>query len=290
MGWVRHPPSVSARDVAVVPCGATKTIYLIRHAEGFHNQAGERDPKEYGNEAYADARLTEKGWRQCEAFKANLKLRGDAYEALVRKCELVVVSPLSRAMDTAAAMFGVEDGDARGGEVLMRGTEAVAMKTCARPTLRLNTALCGGAKFVALESCREQIGGNPCDRRRSVTEYKKEYPGVDFSLIENDTDVFWKPGHENREPEPVLRARAREFLDWCMKRDEDHIIVVTHSAFMCNLMVEYALGGANPCKTMVDHLHRWPANCECRPLVIIDQKNQFNHSPFYHPGGDLIEE
>lgn len=44
MGWVRLPPSENARDVAVVPSGATKTIYLIRHAEGFHNQAGEVDP------------------------------------------------------------------------------------------------------------------------------------------------------------------------------------------------------------------------------------------------------
>ena len=44
MGWVRMPPSENHRDVAVVPSGATKTIYLIRHAEGFHNQAGEVDP------------------------------------------------------------------------------------------------------------------------------------------------------------------------------------------------------------------------------------------------------
>ena len=44
MGGVRLPPSENARDVAVVPSGATKTIYLIRHAEGFHNQAGEVDP------------------------------------------------------------------------------------------------------------------------------------------------------------------------------------------------------------------------------------------------------
>ncbi len=38
MGWVKTPPSASARDAHVVPLGATKTLYLIRHAEGFHNQ------------------------------------------------------------------------------------------------------------------------------------------------------------------------------------------------------------------------------------------------------------
>ena len=38
MGWVKTPPSASARDAHVVPLGVTKTLYLIRHAEGFHNQ------------------------------------------------------------------------------------------------------------------------------------------------------------------------------------------------------------------------------------------------------------
>jgi len=38
MGWVKTPPSATARDAHVIPLGATKTLYLIRHAEGFHNQ------------------------------------------------------------------------------------------------------------------------------------------------------------------------------------------------------------------------------------------------------------
>lgn len=46
MGWVRTPPSESARDVAVVPLGATKTVYLIRHAEGFHNEGASSGARE----------------------------------------------------------------------------------------------------------------------------------------------------------------------------------------------------------------------------------------------------
>jgi hypothetical protein len=42
MGWVRRPPSADARDVHCAPAGATKTIYLIRHAEGFHNRGATR--------------------------------------------------------------------------------------------------------------------------------------------------------------------------------------------------------------------------------------------------------
>ena len=282
-------PSAFARDVAVVPSHVTKTIYLIRHAEGYHNHAGERDSRAYALEAYADARLTTRGVAQCRAFVRALRAR-ERYDELLKRCQLVVVSPLTRAMETASEMFGVEETSANARGALSRAVKAVEGKATERKALALNAKLCEGKKFLAHELCREQIGGNPCDRRRTKTEYEEEFPGIDFSLIEHEDDIYWQPGKENREPETSVRSRAREFLDWCMKRDEDHIIVVTHSAFMCNLMVEYALGGAAPCATMVDHLHRWPANCECRPLVIIDQKNSFNHGPFYHPGGDMAEE
>ncbi len=248
--------------------------------------AGEVDPREYGNEAYADARLTARGWRQCEHFRRTLETR-DAYAKLLASCELVVVSPLARAMETAAGMFGSVDGD---GCVLMASTPAVEMKSCERPALRCDARLCEGKKFVALELVREQIGGNPCDRRRSVSEYKSEFPGVDFSLVEEEHDVLWKPGRENREPEPELRARARRFLHWCFEREEDSIIVVTHSAFMSNLMIEYCMGGHEPCEVMREHLHAWPRNCECRPLVVVDSRRTLTPHPFYHAGGDPEDE
>jgi broad specificity phosphatase PhoE len=206
---------------------------------------------------------------------------------MLETCELVVVSPLTRAMETAAGMFGSVDGD---GCVLMEATRAEAMKACERPALRCDARLRGGKKFVALEMVREQIGGNPCDRRRSVSEYRREFPGVDFSLIEDEDDVLWKPGRENREPEPVLRARARKFLEWCFDREEDSIIVVTHSAFMCNLMVEYCFGGHVPSENMREHMHAWPQNCECRPLVVVDTRRKLTTSPFYHAGGDPEDE
>ncbi|CEF97864.1 Histidine phosphatase superfamily, clade-1 [Ostreococcus tauri] len=283
MGWVRTPPSESARDVAVVPLGATKTVYLIRHAEGFHNEAGEKDPREYGNEAYADARLTRRGWGQCEHFRRTMERR-EAMGKMLERCELVVVSPLTRAMETCAGMFGTADGE---GEVLMAPTRAVEMKSCERPAMRRDERMCRKKKFLALEMVREQIGGNPCDRRRTIDEYRTEFPGIDFSLVEENEDVLWKPGKENREPENVLRQRCRQFLNWCFDREETDIIVVTHSAFMCNLMVEYCLGGHQPCEVVKEHLYPWPKNCECRPLVIVDTRRASpSKHPFYHAGGD----
>ena len=49
------------------------------------------------------------------------------------RCELVVVSPLTRGMETAAGMFGTVDGE---GCVLMEATKAETMKACERPALR----------------------------------------------------------------------------------------------------------------------------------------------------------
>ncbi len=206
----------------------------------------------------------------------------DALGTLMRRCELVVVSPLSRAMETAAGMFGAVEG---GGEVLLG---------CCWCLFCWLVFGCGGMEggaglslFLALELVREQIGGNPCDRRRTIAEYREEFPGIDFSLVTEDADVLWKPGKENRETEHALRRRCREFLNWCFDRPEDSIIVVTHSAFMCNLMVEYGFGGHEPCDIVKEHLYPWPKNCECRPLCIVDTRpQQLAHSPFYHAGGD----
>ena len=64
---------------------------------------------------------------------------------------------------------------------------------------------------------------------------------------------------------------------------EDSIIVVTHSAFMSNLMIEYCMGGHEPCEVMREHLHAWPRNCECRPLVVVDSQD-VDAAPLYHAG------
>lgn len=43
-----------------------QVVHFIRHAQGFHNVAGELDHANYASEKYFDAHLTEKGWRQVQ--------------------------------------------------------------------------------------------------------------------------------------------------------------------------------------------------------------------------------
>lgn len=85
--------------LALVPMRQTKTIHFIRHGQGFHNVAGHADHEEYKNEAYFDAHLTEEGWKQAEALNAHIRSTPGL------KVDLVVVSPLTRALETAVGAF-----------------------------------------------------------------------------------------------------------------------------------------------------------------------------------------
>ncbi|XP_058723934.1 phosphoglycerate mutase-like protein 1 isoform X2 [Vicia villosa] len=73
-------------------------------------------------------------------------------------------------------------------------------------------------------------GVHPCDKRRHITEYKKMFPAIDFSLIESDDDILWKP--DIREKNEEVAARGLKFLEWLWTHKEKEIDVVTHSGFL----------------------------------------------------------
>jgi hypothetical protein len=69
--------------------------------------------------------------------------------------------------------------------------------------------------FSATDSCKKNTVStnntefalqiHPCDKRRSISEIKQQFPGVDFSLITDDEDVLWKPNE--RETADSIKAR-----------------------------------------------------------------------------------
>lgn len=98
MTYARNRPLFAARgghqaQQSLHPPG-TKTVYLIRHGEGFHN---------IGYDHNLDAHLTPRGWAQTAALQQHL-------QALQPQLgiELVVVSPLRRTLETAAGVFGAK--------------------------------------------------------------------------------------------------------------------------------------------------------------------------------------
>eukprot|EP00878_Enallax_costatus_P032947 GHUV01036302.1.p1 GENE.GHUV01036302.1~~GHUV01036302.1.p1 ORF type:complete len:402 (+),score=101.12 GHUV01036302.1:240-1445(+) len=74
------------------PAQATKTVYLIRHGEGWHN---------IGYDHNLDPHLTPRGWAQTAALQQHLVALQPQLGI-----ELVVVSPLRRTLETAAGVFG----------------------------------------------------------------------------------------------------------------------------------------------------------------------------------------
>lgn len=275
----------------IAPLRHTKTLYLIRHGEGYHNLFGEMDRTQYGSEQFFDAHLTPKGWVQCEALKKHLAQAKphDGKESLVDRLELVVVSPLMRALETAVGCLGGDEPEtavaASPHPPLMLATEAA---DDVRPGHAAVDQYMGAVRaplpFMACELCREHIGTNPCDRRRTTSEYRAMFPGVDFSCVTEEHDVLWGTVNESNE---MMCERSHRFMEWVMRRPEQHIAVVTHSAFMAAMLREFGATDQLGCTRAVkEEMHRWPNNCEMRPVVVVDPSGGGGLEPMFFPGGD----
>lgn len=217
----------SSGSLGVYPLHRCKTIHLVRHAQGFHNVEGEKDNAAYLSPHLFDASLTPLGFEQVDNLHKHVHSSG-----LFQKVELVVTSPLMRTMQTAVGVFG--------------GTSS--------------------PPFLAMELCREHIGVHWCDKRRPISEYKPSFPGIDFSLIEDEDDMLWK--EDIRETNEEVSRRGLEFLKWLWTRKEKEIAVVTHSGFLIHTLS----GFGNDCHpTVKSEICRPFKNCELRSIVIADK-------------------
>ncbi|GFQ06968.1 phosphoglycerate mutase-like protein 1 [Phtheirospermum japonicum] len=179
---------------------------MVRHAQGFHNVAGEKDHSAYMSPELFDASLTPLGWQQVDNLRKHVHSSG-----LSRRIELVVVSPLLRTMQTAVGVFGGE-AYVDGIDVPPLMTENAVGSSC--PAISsLNSP-----PFVAVELCREH-------------------------LIESDADTLWKL--DVREANEDLAERGLRFLNWLWTREETEIAVVTHSGFLIHTLAAFG-GDCHP--------------------------------------------
>jgi len=203
----------------VQPSSQTLSYHLKktrqRHGQGYHNLLGDHtkalgkefsidDPNPECNPfvkpEIQDSPLTHKG-RQEAAHQRT--------KASVLKPELVVVSPLHRAVQTALISFADHYHD--------------------------------GVPFLAHEGCREQLGLLTCNKALPISQTMADFPQIDFGLVTaGEEDSLWKP---HRREEPVDEAnRAYEFLtEFLMKRQENELAVVCHSAWLfsvCNAVID----------------------------------------------------
>ena len=77
-----------------------KRLHLVRHAQGYHNEAGEKDEKNYLSEEYFDSELTHKGVEQCNQLNKSVSI-----SKAVENAQALIVSPMMRTLQTASISF-----------------------------------------------------------------------------------------------------------------------------------------------------------------------------------------
>lgn len=110
-------------------------------------------------------------------------------------------------------------------------------------------------------------GVNTCDMRGRISEYKKLFPAIDFSLIESDEDILWRA--DVRESDKELSARGMKFMKWLWTRKEKEIAIVTHSAFLFQTLPELGYDGHPSTK---NEICKFFANAELRSIVLVDKR------------------
>jgi broad specificity phosphatase PhoE len=181
-----------------------KTVHFIRHGEAIHN----RDAKQYADfyqgrhlsPYYHDAPLTDIGVDQAK------NLRNILVQQNILKPDVIISSTLTRALQTAREAFPDTSNH----------------------------------RIVATDLCRERIASYASDKRRSISDLKRDFLDVDFSLVDSEHDVDFDHTKEIH-PDPYnseqCKSRARKFVDWLLyERPEENIAVITHWVFLSHLL------------------------------------------------------
>jgi broad specificity phosphatase PhoE len=166
-----------------------KDVYLIRHGQSTFNllfEASGVDPLHF------DARLSELGIRQAA------KARQTAASLSV---DLVVASPLTRALETALGLF-------------------------------IDTPV----PIIVSSIHRERLG-NSCDVGRPPSVLLQEFPTLKFDHLEN---TWWYNGNKDDrgvpvEPDHLFMRRVKEFSHWVKYLPEQSVAIVGHGTFFHRL-------------------------------------------------------
>ncbi|KAN0042484.1 hypothetical protein ACTFIV_005051 [Dictyostelium citrinum] len=186
----------------------SKEIFIIRHGESTFN----KHYNEFEDPYLFDARLTEFGEKQAN------QLSSDNVREFLKDIELVVTSPLTRALDTT--------------------------KIGLLPLIKDKSIKC------LVSSIHRELLTTSDDNGRIKSVIEKEYPEFDFSLVNDER--WWIPDMEElielktnfsidtnqyfkkipfRESESQLLKRVEQFKQFLLNRPESSIAVVGHADF-----------------------------------------------------------
>jgi len=178
-----------------------KLIHLVRHGQALHNVRAEA--KKDDGCSHEDFLETMKEDDVFDAPLTNLGIRQASDAAITaagRRCaghiELVVASPLSRALDTAELLFA--------------------------------PPLISPPRRICYEGLREIMGWLQSSQRQTRMELERVYQSWDFSDLQPGKDIAWERWGAQLEPVPETQKRAHDALRWLWARPEHEIAVVGH--------------------------------------------------------------
>jgi len=169
-----------------------KTVLCIRHGESTFNAAWRVNPVD---PLHFDAPLSERGRSQVSQARSALQRHA---------VEVVLTSPLTRALQTAHGLF---DGHPN------------------------------APRIQVVPLLRERVE-NSCDIGRSPPALAAEFPSIDFSGLE---PAWWhrdeRPDERgiSIEPIPVVEARVAQFRAGLLARPERVLALVGHGTFFFHL-------------------------------------------------------
>lgn len=168
----------------------SKKVFFIRHGYALHNDLYWKMGKKAYSE-YVDTPLLHKGYIQADECRKK-------YKEQLKNIELVLVSPLTRTLQTAVAIFG----------------ESTFFRS----------------KMRALDCLMEfpQGGKELCNKRKEREILERNYPTVEFTYIK-DGEVNWD---EEEETIQELHERIEKMLEFIKNRPETNIAVVSHSSIL----------------------------------------------------------
>ena len=181
-------------------------LHLLRHGQALHNPRAEA-----ARAAGCSFERFLELMKEDDAFDADLTDLGRAQARETRQSvdasgvELVVSSPLSRALDTA--MLVMPDETAK-----------------------------GSSHFISHDSLRERSGWMLNARRRSRAELAARFPACSFALLETEEDELWT---DVLEPTDGCAERGYQFLLWLWERSEREVAVVAHGGLFHYLLNEH---------------------------------------------------
>ena len=144
--------------------------------------------------------------------------------------ELIVVSPLRRAVDTALLGFAhiFSDPSARDAIPLGRGDLHSSIPILGNELARENYG-----RSERTPAHTPEPSGNICDKRRPLSDIKADYPYIDWALVnDGPVDLVYQRGGETFES---FVERGYNFMLWLAAREESTIVVACHSGFLLNV-------------------------------------------------------